>query len=185
MDRKKLENAIKELLEAIGEDPDSPNLRKTPQRVADMYEEIINGKEADIKQILQVNHSLEHDEMVIMKNIPLYSICEHELLPFFGECHIAYIPDDNRIVGINRLAKIVDVMGKRLQIQERLTTEIANALMQHLKPKGVGVVIKARHLCLEMRGLKQAGTTIITSALRGRFRKDIKTREEFLKLIKQ
>ncbi|MBW2989236.1 GTP cyclohydrolase I FolE [Candidatus Woesearchaeota archaeon] len=184
MDKEKAERAIRELLIAIGEDPDSDGLKKTPKRVAELYEEIFSGKKADPGEILQINHRLEHDEMVVVKDIPFYSMCEHDLLPFFGKCHIAYVPDGNRIVGINRLSMIVDAMSKRLQIQEKLTTEIADTIMKHLSPKGVGVVIDARHLCMEMRGVKQPGTKIITSAVRGRFRKDMKTREEFLSLIK-
>lgn len=184
MDKEKTKKAIRELLEAIGEDPNKPNLEKTPERVASLYEEIFSGKKADLKQILKVNHCLNHDEMVIVKDIPFYSMCEHDLLPFFGKCHIGYIPENNRIVGINRLAMVVDALSKKLQIQEHLTTEIANAIMENIRPKGVGIVIEARHLCMEMKGLKQPETKIITSAVRGIFRKDIKTREEFLKLIK-
>jgi len=184
MDKDKIKSIIKDLLEAIGEDPNSDNLKRTPDRVASLYEEILSGKNKDASEILKVNHSLEHDEMVIVKDIPFYSMCEHDLLPFFGKCHLAYIPDDNRIVGITRLAKIVDVMSKKLQVQERLTTDIANIVMKHIKPKGVGVIIEARHLCMEMRGLKQPGTKIVTSAVRGVFRKDNKTREEFLNLVK-
>lgn len=184
MDKEKIKKAIRELLEAIGEDPQTLSLEKTPERVAELYGKILSGKKADLKDILTINHSLHHDEMVIIKNIPFYSICEHDLLPFFGKCHIGYVPENSRIVGINRLALVVDALSKKLQLQERLTTEIANTIIDHLKPKGVGVVIEARHLCMEMKGLKQPETRIITSAVRGNFRKDIKTREEFLNLIK-
>ena len=184
MNKEKIKVLIKELLKEFGENPDSPNLKKTPERVANVFEEILDGKSKDPASILKPTKGIEHDEMVIIKDIPFYSMCEHDLLPFFGKCHIAYIPEKNRIVGISRLAEIVDAFSKKLQLQERLTTEIANIIMKHLKPKGVAVVIEARHLCMEMRGRKQPGTKIVTSAIRGVFRKDIKTREEFLKLIK-
>lgn len=183
MDREKIKKAVVELLKSIGENPNKPELAKTPERAAEMLENALSGNKRSPKDSLQVTRSLEHDEMVIVKNIPFYSVCEHHLLPFFGKCHLAYIPQGNRIVGISKLAEVVDIVSKRLQVQERLTTEIANAIMQHLRPKGVGVVVEARHLCMEMQG-KQPGTEIVTSAVRGLFRKDIKTREEFLKLIK-
>ena len=184
MDKEKVKQSVKALLDAIGVDSGSADLKGTPDRVACLYSEIFSGIDEDPAHILEITHNLEHDEMVVIKDIPFYSMCEHDLLPFFGRCHIAYIPEDNRIVGINKLARVVDVMSKRLQLQERLTTEIANTIMKHLNPKGVGVVIEARHLCMEMKGFKQPGTKIVTSALRGQFRKDIKTREEFLNLIK-
>lgn len=183
MDREKIKKAVVELLKAIGEDPRRVELEKTPERVADMLENAISGKRKIPKDSLRVTRSLEHDEMVIVKNIPFYSFCEHHLLPFFGKCHVAYIPEGNRIVGISKIAEVADIMSKRLQVQERLTTEIANEIMKHLRPKGVGVVIEARHLCMEMQG-RQPETEIVTSAVRGLFREDIKTREEFLKLIK-
>lgn len=183
MDKRKIEKAVTELLKAIGENPDRPELRKTPHRFADLLEELFSGYGKDSKDILQTTHDLKHDEMVIVKDIPFYSMCEHHLMPFFGKCHVAYIPSKSRIVGISRLADLVNVMSKRLQVQERLTTGIANSIMEHLKPKGVGVVAEARHLCMEMRNLSNA--LIVTSAVRGLFRTDIKTREEFLKLIKQ
>ena len=184
MNKEKIRNAVIELLRAIGEDPNRPELKKTPERFAEMIAEVLSGRDKNAKDILQVTHDLQHDEMVLVKDIPFYSICEHHLLPFFGKCHVAYIPENNKIVGVNRLIGVIDAMSKRLQVQERLTTEIANSIMKHLKSKGVGVVIEARHLCIEMRGLKQPGTEIVTSAVRGQFRKDIKTRQEFLKLIK-
>ena len=184
MDEEKIKKAIKELLEAIGEDPNRQELKKTPERVACMFEKLLSGKNKVIKDILQATHDLEHDEMVIVKDVPFYSICEHCLLPFFGKCHVAYIPEGNKIVGVSRLIEAVDVLSKRLQMQERLTTEIANNIMKCLKPKGAGVVMEARHLCMEMTGVKQPETKVITSAVRGKFRKDIKTREEFLNLIK-
>ncbi len=181
--KEKIKKAIKELLKAIGEDPTRKELLRTPERAADVFESIISGKSKDIKEILKVTHGIKHDEMVLIKDIPFYSICEHHLLPFFGKCCIAYIPEGNRVLGISRLIEAVDVISKKLQIQERLTSEIANAIMKNLKPKGVGVVIEARHLCIEMRYIK-IPEKVITSAVRGIFRKDIKTREEFLRLIR-
>lgn len=184
MDKDKIKSLIKDLIEAIGEDPNSENLKGTPERVANLYEDIFNGKKEDPAIILKPSKGLFHDEMVIVKDIPFYSMCEHDFLPFFGKCHIAYIPEGDRIVGISKLSQTVAVMSKKLQMQERLTTEIANTIMEHLRPKGVAVVIEARHLCMEMKGVKQHGTKIITSAVRGAFRNDMKTREEFLNLIK-
>ena len=184
MDEEKVKKAIKDLLIALGENPEKQELKRTPERVARLYKKILDGKNKDPKEVLKVSHELEHDEMVIMKNIPFYSMCEHDLLPFFGKIHIAYIPDKNKVVGINNLVKVVDISSQKLQLQERLTTEIANVLMQNIQPKGVAVIAEARHLCMEMKGLKQSETKIITSALRGIFRKDQKTREEALSLIK-
>ena len=184
MDKSKIEASIKNFLIAIGENPNRKELKKTPERVADMYEKIFSAGKKPLKEIFQITHELKHDEMVLVKDIPFYSLCEHHLMPFFGKCHIGYIPKDDKIVGIGRIAELVHVMSSRLQVQERLTTEMANLIMKELKPKGVGIVIQARHLCLEMMSHQHIGTEIITSAVRGLFRSDIKTREEFLKLIK-
>lgn len=184
MDKSKVESLIKKLLVAIGENPDRNELRKTPRRVAEMYEKTLAGMNKNAGDILQITHDLKHDEMVLIKDVPFYSICEHHITPFFGKCHVAYIPKNNKIVGISRIAELINTMSKRLQVQERLTTEIANIMMKNLKPKGVGVVIEARHLCLEMMGHTAPESEIVTSAVRGLFRDDIKTREEFLKLIK-
>lgn len=184
MDKSKIQSIIKELLISLGENPDRQELKKTPARVAEMYEKILFGMNKNADAILQTTHDLKHDEMVLIKDVPFYSICEHHLTPFFGRCHVGYIPKNNKIVGIGRIAELIDIMSKRLQVQERLTTEIANIIMKNLKPKGVGVVIEARHLCLEMMGSTIPESKIVTSAVRGLFRNDIKTREEFLKLIK-
>lgn len=184
MDKEKIKKAVTELLKAIDEDPNRLGLRKTPDRIARMYEELLFGRAQDIKDILQVTQNLKHDGIVLIKNVPFYSICEHHMLPFFGECHIAYIPNNNKVVGISKLARVVDVMSKRLQVQERLTTEIADAIMKNLKPKGVAVAVNARHLCIEMRGIKKPGTYMVTTAVRGQFIKDTRARREFLKLIK-
>lgn len=184
MNKSKIELLIKELLIAIGENPNKKELLKTPSRVASIFEKTFAGMGKGADSILQSTHELKHDEMVVIKDVPFYSMCEHHLMPFFGKCHLGYIPKNNRIAGIGRLAELVDAMSKRLQLQERLTTEIANTIMKNLNPKGVGVVIEARHLCLEMMGQSMPESKIITSAVRGLFRNDIKTREEFLKLIK-
>ena len=183
MDKERIKKAVAEILKAIGEDPDKNELRKTPERFAVMMEDVLSGKGKDVKDILKVTHELRHDEMVLVKSVPFYSMCEHHFVPFFGKCHVAYIPKKNRIVGVSKLVEIIDVLSRKLQLQERFTTEIADSIMKHLEPKGVGVVIEARHLCIEMRGLK-VPAEIVTSAVRGLFREDIKTREEFLKLIK-
>jgi GTP cyclohydrolase I len=163
MDKSKVTTLVRELLIALGENPGREGLTKTPERIACMYEEILSGMGKNPSEILQVTHELEHDEMVIIKDVPFYSMCEHDLLPFFGKCHIAYIPENNRVVGISRLTRIIDLFSKRLQVQERLTTEVANSIMKYVKPKGVAVVIEARHLCMEMRGTKQPETNICSS----------------------
>ncbi len=184
MDKKKIEKAVRNILEAIGENPNRPDLKKTPERVADMYEEIFNGISADPSKELEVLLSEKHDEIVLLKGIPLYSMCEHHLLPFIGRAHIAYIPKNNRVTGLSKLARVVDVLSKRLQVQERLTTEIAEVLMKKLKPRGVMVIIEAEHLCMSMRGVKKAGVMTVTSAVRGIFRENSKTRAEAIALIK-
>ncbi|TFH42786.1 MAG: GTP cyclohydrolase I FolE [Chrysiogenales bacterium] len=183
MDTDKLIKAVHEMIIAIGEDPARPGLQGTPERVARMFEEILGGEKKEIADILGKTHELEHDEMVVVKDISFYSMCEHHLLPFFGVCHVGYIPDERRIVGLSKIARIVDVFSKRLQVQEHLTAEIADAVMTHVRPKGVAVVVNARHLCMEMRGVSKPGSSTITSVVRGIFRSDIRTREEFLKLI--
>lgn len=184
MNKSKIESLIKELLAAIGENPNRTELAKTPARVAAILEKTLAGMKKNPNAVLHTTHELKHDEMVILKGVPFYSMCEHHLMPFFGKCHVGYIPKNNRIAGIGRLAELIDILSKRLQIQERLTTEIANIIMKNLEPKGVGVIIEARHLCSEMMGQALPESIIITSAVRGLFRSDIKTREEFLKLIK-
>lgn len=183
VDAERIRKAVTEMLEAIGEDPGRPGLQGTPDRVARMYQDIFGGDRQDVAEILGKAHELDHDEMVLVKDIHFYSMCEHHMLPFFGVCHIAYLPDNRRIVGISKLARIVDVFSRKLQIQEHFTTEIADAIMTHVRPKGVGVVVKARHLCMEMRGVRKPGASTVTSVVRGIFRSDIRTREEFLKLI--
>ena len=184
MDKKKIERAIKQILEAIGEDPGRADLIGTPKRVAEMYEEIFSGIKEDPKKVLEVLISEKHDEIVLLKNIPLYSICEHHTLPFIGKAHVAYIPEGNRVTGLSKLVRVVEILSKRLQVQERLTTQIADVIQEKLRPKGVMVVIEADHLCMSMRGVKRSGMITITSAVRGIFRENEKTRAEALVLIK-
>lgn len=184
MDKKKIEKAVKMILEAIGEDPKRKDLIGTPRRVAEMYEEIFSGIKVDPEKEFEVLFDKEHDEIVLLKDIPLYSICEHHLLPFMGKVHIAYIPKGNRVTGLSKLVRVVDILAKRLQVQEKLTTDIADILMKKLKPMGVMVVIEADHLCLSMRGVKKPGILTVTSAVRGVFKKNQKTRAETLALIK-
>jgi GTP cyclohydrolase I len=183
MDRKIIEDAIRTIIREIDPDPDRPDLAKTPQRVAKMYEEIFAGAFTDPNQVLQVLLAEQHDEIVMVKDIPLYSMCEHHMLPFYGKAHVAYIPKESRITGLSKLARIVDVMSKRLQVQERLTASIANLIMERLKPYGVLVVIEAEHLCMIMRGVKKPGSYTMTSAVRGVFKENEKTRAEALTLI--
>ncbi len=184
MDKKRIEKAVREILAAVGEDVTRRDIKDTPRRVADMYEEILGGMKADPEKELEVVFEKDHDEIILLKDIPLYSICEHHLLPFIGKAHVAYIPSNNRVTGLSKLARVVDAFSKRLQVQERLTTDIADTIMKKLKPKGVFVVIEAEHLCISMRGVKKPGVLTITSAVRGVFRKNEKTRMEALALIK-
>lgn len=184
MNKEKIKKAVRDILEAIGEDPTRRDLLDTPQRVADMYEEIFSGIKQDAKSALEVILEHKHDEIVLLKGIPLYSVCEHHLLPFIGKAHVAYIPKGGRVTGLSKIVRVVDVLSKRLQVQERLTTTIADVIMSKLKPRGVMVVIEAEHLCMSMRGVEKPGTITITSAVRGIFKDDQKTRTEALSLIR-
>jgi len=184
-DLKKVERGVHLILEGIGEDPKRPGLADTPNRVAQMYKEICEGLHTDPREFLKVVPNETHDEMVIVKDIPLYSVCEHHMVPFHGKAHIAYIPEGGRILGLSKLARIVDMYARRLQIQERLTTQIAELLDEGLKPKGVMVVIEAEHLCMSMRGIKKPGAVTVTSAVRGGFRRDPRTRAEAIALIER
>ncbi|MFH1867529.1 MAG: GTP cyclohydrolase I FolE, partial [Candidatus Omnitrophota bacterium] len=184
MDKTKIKKAVRDILLAIGDDPDREDLRDTPQRVAEMYEEIFSGIKQDPRRDLEVLLGEKHNEIVLLKNIPLYSICEHHLLPFTGKAHIAYIPKCGRVTGLSKLARVVEVYSKRLQVQERLTTQVADIIMKQLKPLGVLVVIEAEHLCMSMRGVKKPGAVTITSAVRGIFKENAKTRQEALSLIR-
>ncbi len=186
IDKQKIEKAVRDILVAIGENPDREGLKDTPKRVAKFYEEIFSGYFQKPQDVLTVYYETEeHEEVVLEKNIPFYSICEHHLLPFFGKIHIAYIPHKKRLLGISKLARLVEVFSKRLQLQERLTKHIAEAIMEKAKPLGVMVVCEAEHLCLSMRGVKKPGHKIVTSCMRGLFLKDLRARMEVLELIKE
>jgi GTP cyclohydrolase I len=182
MDKKKIERGIRLVLEAVGADFKIKDVAATPKRVAQMYEEILAGQFKDPSDELKVILEQKHDEIILLKNIPFYSLCEHHLLPFIGRAHVAYLPD-KRITGLSKIARVVDILAKRLQVQERLTTEVADVIMKKLKPKGVMVVIEAEHLCLSMRGVKKPGAFTTTSVVRGVFRSNAKSRQEALSLI--
>lgn len=184
MDKKRIEKSIKEILAAIGEDPKREDLLDTPRRVAEMYEEIFSGIKQDPKRELEVILGEKHSEIVLLKGIPLYSVCEHHLLPFIGKAHVAYIPKGGRVTGLSKITRVVEILSKRLQVQERLTTQIADIIMKQLRPLGVLVIMEAEHLCMSMRGVKKPGTITITSAVRGVFKENAKTRQEALSLIK-
>ena len=183
IDRKKVETAVRMFLEGIGDDPKRKGLRETPRRVALMCEEIYAGIGIDAVKVITVLSGDQHDEVVLVRDIPFYSMCEHHLLPFIGKVHLAYIPGNKRITGISKLARLVSVHAKRLQVQERLTTEIAEAMVEALKPRGVIVVVEAEHLCMTMRGVKTPGAVTVTSVVRGLFRKRAATRAEAMSLI--
>ncbi len=184
-DEEKIRRGVRLILEGIGEDPDREGVVETPRRVADMYREVFGGLDGDPLAVLTVVKGAEHDEMIMVRDIPLYSVCEHHLTPFTGRAHVAYLPnEDGRITGLSKIARLVDLLSRRPQVQERLTTEIADALEQSLEPKGVFVVIEAEHLCMTMRGVKKPGSITVTSAVRGRFRSDARTRSEAMALIR-
>jgi GTP cyclohydrolase IA len=184
MDLGRIAKAVREILEAIGEDPDRDGLVDTPERVARMFAEIASGLHDDPADHLTVTFESNHDEMVLVRDIPLYSICEHHLIPFLGKAHVAYIPgDDGRITGLSKIARLVDGYSRRPQVQETLTVQIADAMESTLEPRGVMVVIEAEHLCMSMRGIQKSGSTTVTSAVRGLFRRNIATREEAMRLI--
>lgn len=184
-DQQKAEEAVSLLLEAIGEDTGRPGLKDTPRRVADMYREIFSGLHQDPEALLDVTFEEGHDEMVMVKDIPLTSMCEHHLVAFVGKAHVAYIPSkEGRITGLSKLARVVDLLSKRPQVQERLTTQIADAVEGALRPRGVLVVIEAEHLCMSMRGVRKPGHSTVTSAVRGMFRSDARTRAEAMGFIR-
>ena len=183
VDRKKVEKAVRLLIEGIGDDPDRPGIQDTPRRVAQMCEEIFEGIDTDGESVVKVLASDQHDEIVLIRDIPFYSMCEHHLLPFIGKAHLAYIPGRKRITGLSKLARLVSTHARRLQLQERLTTDIAEDMVRALKPRGVIVVIEAEHLCMAMRGVKAPGATTVTSVVRGLFRERAATRAEALSLI--
>ncbi|MDE0859130.1 MAG: GTP cyclohydrolase I FolE [Akkermansiaceae bacterium] len=184
IDHDRIAAAVKEILAAIGEDPDRDGLRDTPQRVARMYSEICSGLREDPATHLDTTFEVAHDEIIVVRDIPFFSICEHHLIPFFGKAHVAYLPQsDGHITGLSKLARLVDGYAKRPQVQERLTTEIADAITHKLNPRGAAVVLEAEHLCMSMRGIKKPGATTVTSSMRGIFRENPSSREEVLNLI--
>jgi len=185
MDLKKIEKGVRLIIEGIGEDPERPGIKDTPARVAKMYEEIFSGLETPTEEILKPIEGESHDEIVLLKDIPFYSVCEHHLLPFIGKAHVAYIPGAGKIAGLSELAKALEILAKRPQVQERLTAQLADLIMEKLKPKGAMVIIDAEHLCLSMRGIKKPGAKTVTSAVRGLFRSKESTRHELLELIKK
>ena len=182
IDRERLLAAVKEMLEALGEDPERDGLAGTPRRIADMYLEVFAGLGTDPSDHLNVTFEIAHDELVLLRNIPFYSMCEHHFLPFFGEAHVGYIPA-GRVVGLSKLARVVDGFARRPQIQEQLTSQIAEAIMCTLNPDGVAVVLEAEHMCMTMRGVRKPGSKMVTSAMRGQFRQSGITRSEVLSLV--
>ena len=183
-DLDKIERGVRLILEGIGEDLTRPGIRDTPTRVARMYEEITSGLRSDPTEALQVVFEEGHDEMVMVRDIPMYSLCEHHLIPFIGKAHVAYIPNVNgKLTGLSKLARLVDGLSRRPQVQERLTAEIADAIVKRLDPRGAMVVIEAEHLCMSMRGVRKPGAVTVTSAVRGQFRDVLSTRMEAMNLI--
>ena len=179
-----IESAVTSIIKSIGEDPAREGLRDTPRRVAEMYAELFMGLEMNPKEELTVGFEEGHREMVILRDIPFYSMCEHHLLPFYGTVHVGYLPNaSGRVVGASKLARVVEIFAKRPQIQERMTTQIADAIVDGLQPDGVGVIVQAEHLCMIMRGIKKPGSAIVTSALRGTFRHRKEPRAEFFSLL--
>jgi GTP cyclohydrolase IA len=184
-DAQRVEDGVRLILEGIGEDPGRDGLKETPRRVADMYREVFAGLHQDPDAVVDAVFDVGHDEMIMVKDIPLYGICEHHLVSFLGKAHVAYIPGrDGRITGLSKLARLVDILAKRPQVQERLTTQVADVLERTLNPRGVFVVLEAEHLCMSMRGVKKPGSITVTSAVHGVFRSDPRTRAEAMSLIR-
>jgi len=184
IDKTQIMVAVDSIIKAIGEDPKREGLVGTPERVAEMYAELFAGIDKDPRKELSIGFEVGHREMIVLKDIPFYSMCEHHLLPFYGVAHIGYVPNaEGRVVGISKLARVVEIIARRPQIQERMTTQIADAIVDGLKPEGVAVVIQAEHLCMIMRGIKKPGSNVITSAIRGLFRRKAASRAEFFSLI--
>jgi len=185
VNQEKIKLAMTSMIEAIGENPLREGIKDTPRRMAEMYAELFSGLDADPKAELAVDFGEGYEEMVILRDIPFYSMCEHHLLPFYGVAHVGYIPSrGGRVVGVSKLARVVEICARRPQLQERMTQQIADAIFETLQPAGVAVVIQAEHLCMVMRGIRKPGTTVITSSVRGNFRSKVATRSEFLSLIK-
>ena len=185
MNRERVEELVRELLLEMGEDPEREGLERTPRRVAESYEFLTSGYEADTKELInEAVFSHEADQMIVARNIDVYSLCEHHMLPFFGRCHVGYIPD-GKVLGVSKIARLVDMYARRLQIQERLTEQIAHAIDDAIAPRGVGVTIEARHLCMAMRGVEKTDSLMVTSSVLGSFRSSEATRTEFMALIRQ
>ena len=183
MDKEKIKEAVRLFLEGIGENPERETIKETPRRVAKMCEDVLAGIGKDPREILNVLKEERHDEIILLRDIPLYSFCEHHLLPFLGKAHIAYIPKGGRVTGLSKLARVISILSQRLQVQERLTTQIADVVNDTLKPRGVMVIIEAEHLCMSIRGVRKPGTTTITSVVRGIFRENAATRAEAMSLM--
>lgn len=184
VNRTQIEDAVRLILEAVGEDPNREGLLDTPKRVAKMYEEIFVGLNQDPKEYFETIFSEDHEELVLVKDIPFYSLCEHHLVPFYGKAHVAYIPRNGRVAGLSKLARAVEAVAKRPQLQERITSTVANAINEKLEPHGVMVVVEAEHMCMTMRGVKKPGSKTLTTAVRGSFVENEKSRAEVLSLIK-
>jgi GTP cyclohydrolase IA len=185
VDKERVRKAVREILAAIGDDPDRDGLKETPDRVARMYEEIFAGLHKDPKDDIKVFQEENHEEMVLIKDIPIYSVCEHHLLPFVGVAHVVYLPRKGRILGLSKIARIVDTIAKKPQLQERVTSQVADVIMDAINPLGVAVVVEAEHLCMTMRGIKKPGSRTVTSALRGIMKTDARTRSEVMSLIRR
>jgi GTP cyclohydrolase IA len=184
VNRAQIEEAVRLILEAIGEDPNREGLLDTPKRVAKMYEEVFSGLNQDPKEYFETVFGEDHEELVLVKDIPFYSMCEHHLVPFFGRAHVAYIPKNGKVTGLSKLARAVEAVSRRPQLQERITSTVADSIVETLEPYGVMVVIEAEHMCMTMRGVKKPGSKTITSAVRGTFLQDATARAEVLSLIK-
>jgi GTP cyclohydrolase I len=182
IDKERIAAAVREILEAIGEDLEREGLRQTPRRVAEMYAELFAGLAMDPHEILRVSFEERHEGLVVLRDIPFHSLCEHHLLPFIGSVHVGYIPN-GRVAGLSKIARVVDAFAWRPQLQERLTSQVADCVLEMLKPDGVAVVVEAEHLCLSFRGVKKPGTRVVTSAMRGQFERSALTRSEFLSLV--
>ncbi len=184
IDQGRIAAAVREIIQAVGEDGRREGLLETPRRVGEMYAELFSGLHEDPREVLATSFDESHKEMVVLKNIPFYSLCEHHFLPFHGQAHVGYVPE-GRIVGVSKLARVVDILARRPQMQERLTSQIADTIMEALSPDGVAVVIEAEHLCMTMRGVQKPGAVMITSSIRGGFRRRGVTRAEFLTLVQR
>lgn len=185
VNRAQIEEAVRLILEAIGEDPSREGLLDTPKRVAKMYEEVFSGLNQDPKEYFETVFGEDHEELVLVKDIPFYSTCEHHLVPFFGHAHVAYIPKNGKVTGLSKLARAVEAVAKRPQLQERITSTVADSILEKLDPHGVMVIVEAEHMCMTMRGVKKPGSKTVTSAVRGVFAEDARARSEVLSLIKQ